>query len=256
MLALGLGALLASPFQKASLFSRARHHGQRTDSMTVQAQPTGSSHLLRQSFYAILLPFAGIGYVFSSKGSSVSIVLPTLFAACIGFLSNLAVAECHGILMETFDTSDLQAGMTGRPHHGAKRRERHWRTNFSCYPRISAGIAVSQSFGFCFAAIATTVGSHAQRHLGAMQATAAFSAILLALTFLLIVVSIRCRAVQMIPDAPTTIEYLARTNTDWEPVVLGRPSGTRRKISILESGFLTRWSEIRSRNRLTTRPET
>ena len=45
-------------------------------------------------------------------------------------------------------------------------------------------------------------------------------------------------------------DNLTRQKTTWEAVILGKPSGTKRKISILEAGKLSRESEIRKRNRL------
>jgi hypothetical protein len=250
VLALGVGALLATPFQKASLFSRARHHRQRTDSMTLQKSVAWSSHLVRHAVFTLLLPFAGLAYVLASRGPSISVAVPTVFAGVVGFLSNLAIAECEGIIMETFDTSDLQPGMTGRPIRRTTAKEREQRTNFSCYPRVSAGIAVSQGLSFCFAAVATGVCGRVERQLGAMQATGIVAGVLMGLTLLLTIVLVRFRVVRMIPDAGSTVEHLKRSATAWEPVVLGHPSGTTRKISILEVGRLTRWSEIRRRNRL------
>jgi hypothetical protein len=251
VLALGIGAMLATPFQKASFFSRARHHRQRTDSMTFQKSVVWSSHLVRRSIFTLLLPLAGLAYALASRGPSISVAVPTVFAGCVGFLSNLAMAECQGIIMETFDTSDLQPGMTGRPTRRTTAREREQRTNFSCYPRVSAGFAISQSLSFCFAAIATGVCGRVERRLGAMQATGVVAGVLMGLTLSLTMVLFRFRVVRMIPDARPTIDYITRSKTGWEPVVLGHPSGTTRKISILEAGEQTRWSEIRRRNRLT-----
>lgn len=250
MLALGIGALLATPFQKASFFSRARHRRQRTDSMTFQSFVVWSSHLVRRITFTSLLPVAGAAYTLASKGTSISVVVPSFFAGCVGFLSNLALAECQGIIMETFDTSDLQPGMTGRLGRQPTPKEREQRTNFTCYPRVSAGFAIVQSLSFCFAAVATGVCGHVERSLGAMQASGSVAGVLLGLTILLTVVLFRFRVVRMIPDAPPTTGFTTRSKSLWEPVILGRPSGTTRKISILESGRLTRWSEIRQKNRL------
>jgi hypothetical protein len=36
----------------------------------------------------------------------------------------------------------------------------------------------------------------------------------------------------------------------WRPIIIGNPSGKTRRMSILELGHLSRWSEIRRRNRL------
>lgn len=219
--------------------------------MTFQKSVVWSSHLVRRSIFTLLLPIAGLGYALASRGPSISVAIPTIFAGCVGFLSNLAIAECQGIIMEAFDTSDLQPGMTGRPTRRTTAREREQRTNFSCYPRVSAGFAISQSLGFCFAAIATGVCGRVERRLGAMQATGAVAGTLMGLTLLLITILFRFRVVRMIPNARPTVDYITGSKTAWEPVVLGHPSGTTRKISILEAGRQTRWSEIRRRNRLT-----
>lgn len=255
MLALGIGAMLATPFQKASFFSRARHHRQRTDSMTLYTSVGWSSHLLRRAIFTILLPFAGLAYALASRGPPLSVAIPTVFAGTVGFLSNLAIAECQGIIMEAFDTSDLQPGMTGRPNHRVTAREQAQRTNFSCYPRVSAGFAVSQSLSFCFAAISTGLCGRLERRVGAMQATGIVAGVLLGLTIILTLILYRFRLVRMIPDVRHTSDHLTRATTAWTPVVLGRPSGTTRKINILEAGRQTRWSEIRRRNRLTGGPD-
>lgn len=71
---------------------------------------------------------------------------------------------------------------------------------------------------------------------------------LLFLTLLLTVVLARGKVVKMIPDQMTMTSPSDESN--WEPVILGTPSGTTRKITILEAGRQTRWSEIRRRNRV------
>lgn len=217
--------------------------------MTLRKGITWSSHMLRRMIFTILLPLAALASTLTSKGPPLSVAIPCFFAAMVGFLSTLAMAECFGLIMETFDTSDLQPGMTGRPARrsiAAKYAEK--RTNFSCYPRVSAGSAVTQSVTFIFAATATGVCGRLERKLGAMVATAYVVAALLFLTLLLSIVLTRVKTVKMIPDRkPHTSENI---EDKWEPIILGTPSGTIRKISILEAGRQTRWSEIRRRNRV------
>ena len=180
-----------------------------------------------------------------------SVGVPCLFAATVGFLSNLAIAECYGLIMETFDTSDLQPGMTGRPlRHPEDDKVRAQRTNFSCHPRVSAGMAITQSLEFIFGAVATGICGRVERHLGAMRASAIVAGVLLGLTLLLTIILWRSRTVKMIPDL--TAPSHDRRPRRWKPVILGDPSGTTRKISILEAGRQSRWSEIRRRNRLNT----
>ena len=252
MLSLVLGSLLAVPFQKGSFLSRSRSQPPRTDSQTFQKAVFWTSHLVRRCLFTILLPLAALGYALTSWGPPFPVAVPCVFSGVVAYASNLAIAECLGLIMETFDTTDLQPGMKGRP---ARRRTvtrfGGLRTNFSCYPRVSAGIAVMQSLQFVFAAAATGVGGWVERRLGAMQASLVVAGILLFLTLLLALVLWRWKSVQMIPGQQSS-ERLARKQTDWEPVVLGRPSGITRKLSILELGRQSRWSEIRRRNRLNT----
>ncbi|MCJ1396043.1 hypothetical protein MMC18_008930 [Xylographa bjoerkii] len=248
--AIPFGALLAIPFQKGSLFSRARHHAPRTDSMTFEKRVTWTSHLIRRALFMILLPFAGLAYTLASGGPGTSFIVPTLFAAVIGFLSNLAIAECNGIIMETYDTSDLQPGMTGRPRRILPEDVRRKRTNFSCFPRVTAAFAINQTFSFLIAAAATGAGGVVERALGAQAATGVVAGVLLVLTLLLIAALTRFKTVQIVPSQRYGTNVLGGPEDEWKPVIIGNPSGTTRKLSLLEMGALTRWSEIRRRNKL------
>ncbi|MCJ1476396.1 hypothetical protein MMC13_005062 [Lambiella insularis] len=248
--AIPIGALLAIPFQKASLFSRARHHSPRTDSMTFEKRVTWTSHLIRRSVFMFLLPFAGLAYTLSSGGPDTSFMVPTFFAGAIGFLSCLAIAECNGLIMETYDTSDLQPGMTGRPRRILPEDDRRKRTNFSCFPRVTAAFAVNQTFAFLIAAAATGTGGSIERRLGAQTATAVVAGILLFLTLLLIAALTRFKTVQIVPTQRYGTNVLGGPEDEWKPIVIGHPSGTTRRLSFLEMGKMTRWSEIRRRNRL------
>ncbi|KAL9116157.1 MAG: hypothetical protein Q9227_000527 [Pyrenula ochraceoflavens] len=151
----------------------------------------------------------------------------------------------------TFDTSDLQGGRTGRKQSYIPEKYRAQRTNFTCYPRVSAGFAVSQGISYLLAAGATGCGGSIARHLGAEGATAAVAAVLVGLTILLTLALMRVKTIRLIPDriSPVKDEY-GRRQTEWQPVIIGNPSGTTRRVSILELGSLSRWTEIRQRNRL------
>ncbi|KAI9817192.1 MAG: hypothetical protein M1827_001304 [Pycnora praestabilis] len=247
--AIPLGGLLAIPFQKSSFFSRSRIQPPRTDSMTFQRRVTWSSHLLRRIIFMIVLPFADLGYTLSSAGPPTPVILPTIFAALIGFLSNLAIAECHGLIMETYDTSDLQPGMTGRPRSSLPEDVTKKRTNFSCYPRVCAGSAISQTFSFLIAAAATGVGGAIERRLGAQAATGVVAGVLLILTLLLMLVLWRFKDVEVIPSR-TFINRPHAQDDGWRPVIIGNPSGRLRRMNVLEMGEQSRWTEIRRRNRL------
>jgi len=171
-------------------------------------------------------------------------------SAVIGYFSNLAVAECYGLIMETFDTSDLQPGMTGRPfRRSIVDQLKDMRTNFSCYPRVSAGIAVTQTIGFLLTAATTGIAGRVIRRLGAQISSSIVAGILLCLTVLLSAVLWRWKSVQMLP---TEAQRAGRRQSKWQPTILGKSAGLMRKLTLLELGQQTRWSEIRKRNRVNT----
>ncbi|KAK3325441.1 hypothetical protein B0H66DRAFT_124211 [Apodospora peruviana] len=273
---ISIGALVAVPFQKANILSRGRHHQDEADTLK-GGQLTWTSHLLRRTIFCIFLPLVGIAYTAASGGPSVPVAVPTLLAALIGNLSGLAISECNGLLMETFDTSDLQPGMTGR--HRAQSMKSAKRLNYSAFPRVTAGFAMIHTIGFVLAAVATGVGGVAQRHLGQQEATGVVAGILLVLTLLLLAVLVRFKEVQIIPRSKTlemekwtrirresvvrrrSIAATTRSSgrapqnimTDeeiWRPILMGNPSGKTRRVNILELGAMTRWTEIRKKNRL------
>ncbi|TVY84557.1 hypothetical protein LSUE1_G000742 [Lachnellula suecica] len=265
VLAVPLGAMVAIPFQSASIFSRSRKH-EETDDDTFDKKVHWSSHLVRRAIFILVLPFAGMGYTLTSIGPPIPFIIPILFAALIGFLSNLAMAECHGIMMETFDTSDLQPGMTGRPRGKSGDKTAHKRTNYSSFPRVASAFAITEGIGYLFAAIATGVGGSAERQLGAQAATGIMAGILLILSILLLLVLARFKEVQIIPDSKAdemsrwrnarraSISRKAEGAEDedepWRPVIIGNPTHHTRRMCLLEMGGLTRWSEIRRKNRL------
>ncbi|RYP80633.1 hypothetical protein DL769_002378 [Monosporascus sp. CRB-8-3] len=218
-----IGALAAVPFQMANIFSRARYKPQRTNSMTFNRAVTWTSHFVRRVIFVLGLPIAGILYTVVSVGPRLHAILPCLFAAMIGFLSCLAISECNGLLMETWDTSDLQPGMTGRPRMDSETKKR---TNYSSFPRVTAGFAVIHTLAFIFAAGATALGGMVQRRLGQMLATGAVAAILLGLSVLLLASMIRFRKVEIIPKSKTG--EMNRWNKE------RRDSATRRASMIAE----------------------
>jgi hypothetical protein len=273
---IALGALVAVPFQKANLFSRARHHQENTNRMTLDSRVTWTSHLLRRAVFTVVLPMAGVGYAIVSSGPPIHVSIPTIFAAAVGFLSCLAISECNGLIMETFDTSDLQPGMTGRSRGGGKSQKR---TNYSSFPRVTAAFAICHTLGFVFAAGATALGGMAQRNLGQRAATGVVAGILFILTLLLLLVLIRFKEVQIIPTSRTiemerwtavrreslkrqtnredpssclnsNEQYSIHEDEPWRPAMMGNPVGKTRRVNILELGSMSRWTEIRLKNML------
>jgi len=259
-LSLAIGAFLAIPLAKASVFSRARFTPQRTDSMTMRPpRLTWSSHLMRRCMFTLLLPFAGLAYTLSAAGKSVSWTAPTVFCGLVGFLSCLAIAECVGLMMDTFDTCDLQPGVNEKHRlQSMAETTRRRRTNYSSFPRVCAGFFAAQSLGFFLAAACTGVSGDITRALGAQEAVAIVAFILLAITVLFMLIMWRWKEVQVIPNsvfgAGTKKGSIAwgpgADDPEWKPVVIGNPSGKMRRINLLEMGSQTRWTEIRKLNKL------
>ncbi|KAK4452317.1 hypothetical protein QBC34DRAFT_456338 [Podospora aff. communis PSN243] len=262
-----LGALVAVPFQKANLFSRDRH---RQEPDTLDRKVTWTSHLVRRAMFCIALPSIGVAYTVASAGPPVPVLVPVLLAALIGHFSGLAISECNGLIMETFDTSDLQTS-TGRHRSSSNRATR--RTNYSSFPRVTAGFAVCHTIGFLLAAMATTIGGEIQRNLGQRAATGVVAGVLFIHTLLLLAVLIRFKEVQIIPSSKTMEMEMwtqvrressrrqsenkpaanSNTMTDeeiWRPILFGSPSSKMRRVNILELGAMTRWTEIQKKNRL------
>ncbi|KAF2765472.1 hypothetical protein EJ03DRAFT_345672 [Teratosphaeria nubilosa] len=235
----------------------------RTDSMTMHARRlTWSSHLMRRCIFTFLLPIASVAYTLTATGPSMNWTAPTMFCALVGFLSNLAIAECVGLIMETFDTCDLQPGVNQKHRlqsmaEDTKRR----RTNYSSFPRVCAGFFAAQSLGFFLAAASTGVSGSLTRAVGAQIAIAIVAGVLLVITFLFMLIMWRFRQVQVVPnglwDKATkrgSIAWgLAAEDPEWKPVIVGNPSGKFRRINLLEMGSWARWSEIRKLNHLVDR---
>lgn len=259
VLSVAMGAFLAMPLSKANMFSRSRDHPQRTDSMTMQhhSRITWTSHLLRRCIFTLILPFAAIAYALSSPGPQLNWTIPTIFCGLVGFLSNLAIAECVGLIMETFDTCDLQPGVNQKHRlQSMAETTRRRRTNYSSFPRVCAGFFAAQGLGFILSAAATGVSGDVTRAVGAQTATAVVAAILLCLTVLFIIVLLRWKELQVIPNnaflsKKGSIQWgPGADDPEWKPVIIGNPSGKMRRMSLLELGSLSRWTEIRRLNKL------
>ncbi|KAK2065282.1 MFS general substrate transporter [Colletotrichum caudatum] len=271
--AMAFGAVIAIPFQKASYFSRARHTQVNTSRLTFDKQITWTSHLLRRSVFAIGLPLAGLVYTLVSTGPPMHPSAPAIVAAAIGFLSCLAISECNGLIMETFDTSDLQPGIVGRVLGNSDIARR--KKNYSAYPRVTAGFAVCHTLGYIFAAGATALGGMAQRNLGQRAATGVVAGILFLLTVVLLLALVRFKEVVIIPESKTeemdkwtaarrqsikrrdslpagTVDDkdVIAEEEPWRPFIVGNPTSKTRRVNVLELGSMSRFTEIRKRNKL------
>ncbi|KAM0554984.1 hypothetical protein ACHAPJ_006332 [Fusarium lateritium] len=172
--------------------------------------------------------------------------------------------------METFDTSDLSPGMVGRHRDPSGQDQR--KTNYSSFPRVTAGFAIIHSLSYILAAGSTALGGHVTRKLGQQVATSVVAGILFLLTVLLLLVLIRFKNVLIIPrskseemerltqarrrstkrraSAPGDIRNIMEEDYAWRPAMIGNPMGKNRRMNVLEMGNLTRWQDIRRRNKI------
>ncbi|KAF2751603.1 hypothetical protein M011DRAFT_491999 [Sporormia fimetaria CBS 119925] len=259
VMSIAFGGLLSIPMTKAGVFSRERKRAARTDSMTFEKQVTWSSHLVRRCIFTLTLPLCGVAFGVSASGPPRPFIVPIIFAAAVGFLSVLAIAECVGIIMESFDTSDLQPGVNTRHRlQSMAVQDKRRRTNYTSFPRVTAGIFASQTFAWMFAAVSIEVCGVLTRGIGTQLSTAVTAAILLFLTVILTAVLYRYKEVQVIPhgafgtrrDSAAWEQFKEVAKDDWKAVIIGNPSGKMRRMNIIEMGGLSRWTEIRKLNHL------
>lgn len=264
---IALGSLLAVPFQKANVFSRSRKRRVNSYKASLDEKPAWTSHLGRRAVFSMMLPVAGACYAAVSSGPPIHISGPTVFAIFIGFLSAMAISECNGIIMETFDTSDLWPGMTGRQLGDDEKR-----TNYSSFPRVAAAFAIIHTLAFIFAAGATALGGHITRTLGQQVTTGIAAGILAFLALLLLLALIRFKQVQIVPrsksiemdnlvkvrretnmlleSSPEDPHTLQEHESAWKPTLMGNPVTKNRRMNLVELGSLSRWQEIRKRNKM------
>lgn len=267
---MALGAVLAIPFQKANLFSRSRQAQLNSNLATLERKVAWSSHLVRRTVFTLLLPISGICYTAVSSGPPIHVSVPTIFSGLVGFLSCLAISECNGLVMEAFDCSDLSPGMIGRQKGASGKSQK--RTNYSSFPRVTAGFACIHSLAFFLAAGATALGGYVTRTLGQQVSTGVVAGILLILTLLLLAVLIRFTEVQIVPrsrsaemdrlvDArrrstirrvsmPYDPQAMIEEEKAWRPVMIGNPTNRTRRMNVFELGGMTRWQEVRRKNKL------
>ena len=238
--------------------------------MTFEPTFTWTSHMIRRAAFMVLLPLAGVAYTLASAGQHIQYMIPIVFSGLIGYITNLAIAECHGLIMETFDTSDLQPGSNSTHRLQSLPAEtQSRRTTYSSYPRVTSGLMAAHSIGFGLAAAATGVGGVVTRKVGAQKSTGITAGVLFGLTILLTMSLWRFKKVQMIPNhlfasgfgsggATEKRDSLASMKSDksWRAVVIGNPSGKYRRMNLLELGGLSRWTEIRRLNRLLDKSST
>jgi hypothetical protein len=128
-------------------------------------------HPYRPALWAsgLLLPFCSIIVAVSATGPTTHFMVPVFFGAVVMFAGTAVIAECHLLLMENFDTSDLPepylasstGSLTAGPNasglpHGTQRPAslNLGQGSFTtAHPCLSATFSILYTFCFLFAAI-------------------------------------------------------------------------------------------------------
>jgi serine/arginine repetitive matrix protein 2 len=149
----------------------------------------------------VLLPFFVMAYTLSSGGPPTGFMIPTFFAATIGFFSNMAIAECNRLIMETYDTPDLQPGMTGRKLRRQSERNTQETYRLLVLPEGEREIRNQSVNRLPAGCDRHSVRGAIERRIGTQSATGVVARFLLVLTLMLILVLWRWRSIQVIPDS-------------------------------------------------------
>lgn len=254
VLGTALGALFSVPVQLSTFYStnfrhrsvitlRNRHYGHRHKGL----------HPYRWALYvgSIMLPIASMALAISAGGPPTHYIAPIIFAALVSFSGTLAIAECHVLLMDNFDTSDLPeialssisgstsqgASSTGLPH-GTQRpiaiENPDVPDNFTTsHPTVTSGLAIFHGLSFVFAAAAVGFSTYIIDGIGIRGGLGVYTALTALFSAALAAVLWRRKGARM----------LEVFNVDDGSQGMG--DGVRIcRISLLQQGKLSRWSEV------------
>ena len=227
ILILSAGPLIAVLLSRGSWVSRWSHAIART--LMKDQRPDAVLIFTWRTISMTILLFFVIGYTPASKGPPVSLAWPIVLAAGISFLSCLAIADCHAIIMTTFDCSDLGLDPTTRAQ-----ANRQPPPPYTSIPRVSAGLACCHGFGFLFAATGTALGVVADKKYDLRATVGGVAGVFFLVTMSLFIVLVPFRQVNVGGAS--------------EPGTL--PGREMAHLSILELGSMARWSEIRNRQKV------
>lgn len=256
IMALSVGALLSVPVQLSTFYlHNFRHRVHHRGHPTTRHHYHEGQHPYRAVFFIsiFLVPAASLAFTISATGPPIHFVVPIFFAGLVVFSGTLAIAECHLIIMENFDISNLPepllssgsgstsygGGKGGRPH-GTQRPSSLVGSNddfTTCHPAITAAFGIFQ-----FASLASIAGAigwsrYISEGIGVKYGLGIFTGITFLVTIALVGVLWRWNKVRVLEVyADQDSEYGAGTGVTEEVRVC--------KISILQKGQLTRWSEV------------
>lgn len=255
-MALSVGALLSVPVQLSTFYLRNfRHRVHHRGYPTTRHHYHEGQHPYRAVFFIsiFLVPAASLAFTISATGPPIHFVVPVFFAGLVVFSGTLAIAECHLIIMENFDISNLPepllssgsgstsygGGKGGRPH-GTQRPSSLVGSNddfTTCHPAITAAFGIFQFVSLASIAGAIGWSRYISEGIGVKYGLGIFTGITFLVTIALVGVLWRWNKVRVLEVyADQDSEYGSGAGVTEEVRVC--------KISILQKGQLTRWSEV------------
>lgn len=133
-----------------------------------------------------LLLISSIAFTAAVGGPPVVVAGPVVIAAVVGFSGVLVITECHLLILDNYDISDLPEPSLSRAHstHTASSDNQlppppKFQTSHPC---ISSGFAVMYAMCFCSAAMASGLAGPIMRGIGARKGLAIATTILGVLT--------------------------------------------------------------------------
>ncbi|KAL7273664.1 hypothetical protein RUND412_003460 [Rhizina undulata] len=282
ILALPIGALLSIPVQLSTFYIhnfRHNHHSRQSPNNSIlYPHRHQGQHPHRPALYlsTLLLPLSSIALTISATGPPTPFMLPVFFAALTTFAGTLAIAECHLLLFDNFDVSDLPELMSfrsgsvsrgsGNGPHGTQRPASlalavGAADGFTtCHPTISAGVAMFHFLAFIFAAGAIGWNVYVREDMKTRQGLGIYSGVTVAVTVAFVAFVGRWWKVRVLEvfdsadgDGREERGDMGREEReDTGGVEDGsREEGSRGsmsvrvcRVSVLQRGDWTRWSEV------------
>ncbi|RPB08210.1 hypothetical protein P167DRAFT_466025, partial [Morchella conica CCBAS932] len=149
LLALSAGALLSAPVQLSSFYLRNFRHRVHHRANSSQHHYHEGQHPYRTVFLIgiLLLPVSSLAFTISATGPSTHFFIPVFFAGLVIFSGTLVIAECHLIIMDNFDISNLPEPLLSRRPHGTQRPTSLVGPNddfTTCHPAITSAFGILQ----------------------------------------------------------------------------------------------------------------
>lgn len=260
ILALSAAALLSIPVQLSTFYMRNfRHRVHHRASLNRQHHYNEGQHPYRTVFLvgAFLVPVGSLAFTISATGPPTHFVIPVFFAGLVAFSGTLSIAECHLIVMDNFDISNLPepllssgSGSTsrgssngGRPH-GTQRPSSLVGSNddfTTCHPAITSAFGIFQFVSLMAIAGAVGWSRYIDEGMGIRNGFGIFTGLTFLVTVALASVLWRWKEVRVL-EVYTVRESEERSEIQATAAVMDNVRVC--KVSILQRGQFTRWSEV------------